>query len=87
MITMSLKNSHGVSSEGAALSMLCGASLGFGYNLLRFDGSTMKEKDNGTNNALVKSSLRAVVGGALFNLGLYLVVPSWVRAFWLYDGN
>ena len=87
---MITKSSYSVTFEGAALSILCGASLGLGYNLLRFDDkttTTTKKDDENASNSLVKSSLRAGLGGAIFNLGLYLVVPSWVRELWLYKGT
>ena len=79
---------HGITFEGAALSVLCGASLGLGYNLLRFDSSNNKdEKAANKNTTLAESSLRAGLGGAIFNLGLYLVAPTWLRKLWLYDGT
>jgi len=94
---MTRNNPYSVTLEGAALSILCGAALGLGYNLLRFDdhddtsGIAKKDNDSSTattnNNTLAKSTLRATLGGALFNLGLYLIVPSWVREFWMYKGE
>ena len=88
---MTRNNPYSVTLEGAALSILCGAALGLGYNLLRFydtSGISKKDSDSRTNNnTLAKSTLRMTLGGALFNLGLYLIVPSWVREFWMYKGE
>mmetsp|Transcript_29035 Transcript_29035/g.42836 ORF Transcript_29035/g.42836 Transcript_29035/m.42836 type:complete len:86 (-) Transcript_29035:117-374(-) len=81
---MTTQSNYLANFQGKALSMICGVSLAVGRTLLFHDHNhNHSDKKDGDDDKLITSIQKAAIRGALFNLGLYLVVPACIRKLWM----